>query len=407
MRTKRRFILAAVAGSAWLAAALLAKPGVVVTQSGARYEGDVNERGDDVIVAIRGVQTTIPRGEVASLEYSVPFEEEFQARLAKLEANDVAGRIELAKWAMSHEQYVAARDVLELAQAIDPNSRDAVDLQIVVRSQLKLAAQARQPDNETVKPPGDGTAKTIDDPGVAAMARQALSQDDIQAIRRIEWRPDDAAVRVRIDNKAARSYADLKQMRWEEFSRMKSTEQARMILNDPNATAEQKRGVEILNDPPSIAEFRRVIQPVIISGCATSGCHGGINATFKLMNPAGTDELAYTNFYMLNGYTKKLDRQVPAGGIFGGATELRMFDRGNGAKSLLLQYGLPAELAEFDHPKVPNFEPAYQSMNDARARAALGWIDRSLRLNPAEYGIEWTPPGASAAPTTNPATGPG
>jgi hypothetical protein len=404
MRIKRRIIRAAAVGSAWLATVLLARPGVVVTHSGARYEGDVVERGDDVIVTIRGVQTTVPRGDVASLDYQADFDEEFAARLAKLEANDFAGRLELARWAMERERYIAARDAIEAALAIDPNSSEAVQLQTVVRSKMRLDAQAKTRPDPARRPQRENGVRATDPVDAVPTLRDVLSAEDIQSIRRIEWRADDDAVRVRVEGDAARSYAGRINERYEDFARQSQLEQARRILNDPDSTAEQRAGVMILSDPPALAEFRRVVQPVVLTGCASSGCHGSATATFRLVAPATTDEATYTNFYVLNSYTKRLDRQVPAGGIFGGATEIRMIDRGNSPKSLLAQYSLPPEVAEFDHPKVQNYQPLFQSLSDGRARGMMGWIDRSLRLSPGDYGIEWQPSGASA-PTTAPAGG--
>ena len=109
----------------------LAKPAVVITQSGQRYEGDVTEKANDVIINIRGVETRISRDEIAAIEYSKSFEDEFNDRLAKLTEGDAVGRIELARWAMQQEQYTKARDALELALQADPNSAEATQMLVL------------------------------------------------------------------------------------------------------------------------------------------------------------------------------------------------------------------------------------------------------------------------------------
>ena len=153
-----------------------------------------------------------------------------------------------------------------------------------------------------------------------------------------------------------------------------------------------------MSDPPSIADFRRSVQPIILSGCATSGCHGGPAAgKFTLVSPATTDEATYTNFYVLTNYKKQLQTVVPAGGIFGGMTEIEMIDRGNPQRSLLVQYSLPADVAEFDHPAVNNYQPPFQNVFEARARPMIAWIERTLRLNPDPTGINYTPTFGPAA----------
>lgn len=372
----------------------LAKPAVVITQSGQRYEGDVTEKANEVIINIRGVETRISRDEIAAIEYSKSFDDEFNDRLSKLTEGDAAGRIELARWAMQQEQYTKARDALELALQADPNSAEATQMLTLVRSQMRVANQSR---NNT---PRSANAAEIDQKreDLNAIQRNLLHEDDVQKIRRIEWKQGDTGVRVRVDSKLAKQYADMRQQRWEDFGRLKQADQARAILDDQNATPEQRAGVTIMNDPPAIADFRRSVQPIILNGCATSGCHGGPDAgKFTLVSPATTDEATYTNFYVLTNYKKQLQTVVPAGGIFGGMTEIEMIDRGNPQRSLLVQYSLPADVAEFDHPAVNNYQPLFQNVFEARARPMIAWIERTLRLNPDASGINYTPTFGGAA----------
>src|SRR5438132_1990813 len=111
---------------------LLAKPGVVITRDGQRLEGEITEKTDSVVISIRGIETAVPRDNIASLTYSEPFEKQFQDRLAKLDPKDVKGRLELARWAFDQKQYSTARDACEAALAIDPNNREAVELESLV-----------------------------------------------------------------------------------------------------------------------------------------------------------------------------------------------------------------------------------------------------------------------------------
>ncbi|MCS7033064.1 MAG: hypothetical protein NZ561_03610, partial [Phycisphaerae bacterium] len=109
---------------------------------------------------------------------------------------------------------------------------------------------------------------------------------------------------------------------------------------------------------------------------------------------------AYTNFHLLTTYTVRRPEAPPADAVFGPESELRMVDRGHAARSLLLQYALPAEVAQFDHPAVRNFTPLFRSVSDPRARPVIDWIDRSLKLNPPDPQVR------RAFPTTDPETEP-
>jgi hypothetical protein len=96
-----------------------------------------------------------------------------------------------------------------------------------------------------------------------------------------------------------------------------------------------------------------------------------------------------------------------AGGIFGGATEVRMVERGNATpeKSLLVQSAAPTDVAEFDHPKVANWQPLFQTLADNRARAITEWI-RSLKPTQPDYGFTFSLSGEEEdlTPGTQPAT---
>jgi hypothetical protein len=170
-----------------------------------------------------------------------------------------------------------------------------------------------------------------------------------------------------------------------------------------------KKDVQVLSDPPALFQYRRQVQPFLIANCATSGCHGGPNAQkFMLITPAESDAASYTNFYILQHYTKPL--RASSNTIFGHG-DLRMVDRQQPERSMLLQYALPGAIAEYDHPEVANYKPAVRGVNDPRYRQILDWIGKSLRPEDPQYGIDFPVPGmagsttqpASSAPTTQPA----
>ena len=135
------------------------------------------------------------------------------------------------------------------------------------------------------------------------------------------------------------------------------------------------------------------------NNCATSGCHGTVQpAKFSLITPADSEAAMYTNFYTLQRYVKKV---ATSGDNVFGRGELRMIDRQAPAQSLLLQYGLPGAIAEYDHPEVQNFRAPYRAVNDARYQQVLRWIGESLVPVPPDYGFTVGP-----TPTSEPATAP-
>lgn len=361
-----------------------------MTHTGARYEGDVTERGENVIIVIRGVQTIVDRADVATISYTPSFDRQFQERVAQLEPNDVEARIQLARWCMQLEEYDAARDTLDVVLDLDPNNAEATELAAIVRGHIRL--RAKQPADRAPPAPIVPIAPPALEPPVdtseSPVSRKLLSGEEIQQIRRAEWRPGDV-VRVRVDTRVARKFAQDTNRPWREFGSRRAGAQAELMLRE--GTPEHRRGVQILSDPPVIAEFRRNVLPIVLSGCATSGCHGGINpkSSFALVTPADSEAAAYTNFYLLMTAAKELEAPG-TGGIFGGGSQVRLIERGQGTQSLLFQYALPADVAVHDHPSVAQHTPLVQSASDPRARTILSWIDALPPMAP-DYGFEFSP----------------
>jgi hypothetical protein len=81
------------AAAAWLiAGVVMARPGIVATRDGNKYQGDVNEKTDSVVVTIHGIDTTLAKSTVDSITYTDSFDTEYANRMSKLAAGDVNGR---------------------------------------------------------------------------------------------------------------------------------------------------------------------------------------------------------------------------------------------------------------------------------------------------------------------------
>ena len=382
-----------------IASVLLAKPGVVITRDGQRLEGEITEKTDSVVVSIRGIETAVPRDNIASLTYSEPFEKQFQDRLAKLDPKDVKGRLELARWAFDQKQYSAARDACDSALAIDPNNREAVDLENLVRGQMRMeqsrGAAPKPPPSAPEKPPASG-------PLTPANAK-LLSPADINTIKQWELRPVDTRTSIRLENNVERRYVQYANLQFSEFNAKAPIDRAIDILDkgDPS----MRKDVRIVGDPGSIIEFKSTIQPIVLGGCATSNCHGGNKGgALQLIAPASSDAATYTNFYVLTQYRKKITDAN--GGAFNANVDRRLIDRGHGGESLLAQYMLPADVSKYDHPKVLGFNGLVRGKDDVKYRQVVNWMDNSLSSIAPNYGISYQLPTTSASqPATQP-TGP-
>ena len=85
----------------------------------------------------------------------------------------------------------------------------------------------------------------------------------------------------------------------------------------------------------------------------------------------------YSNFFILSSTSFK-DR--------------KLIDRDNPVESLLIQYGLPQDVAKYPHPKVKGFRAPIRSTQDKIYKDLLNWIQNELYRWQSDYGVKYTIP---------------
>jgi hypothetical protein len=238
--------------------------------------------------------------------------------------------------------------------------------------------------------------------------RPLLNAEDIQKIRRAELRAGDNTVRIQIGPETRKSFCDKTGEDPDRFRAMTPAQQAVEIMQKGDDVL--RSHVRINSDPRPLAEFRRM-QNQILVGCASAACHGGHNAdNLVLINPAVDDASTYTNFYLLERYSKHAASPNPSG-IFGGEVVRKLIQRGDGEYSLLVNYALPTSSAHLGltHPPVNGSDimPIYRSRQDPRFKAWIDWMNTSLAPTEPDYKItDYTPPSTAPAATQPTATKP-
>jgi len=375
-----------------------ARMGVVKTKDGRSLEGDITEKPDEIVIVIRGIQTKLDPSGVAAVEYFDNVEARYKDRLAKLPKNPSAkDHLDLARWLFDVKSYDLALREVDAARRVEPNNADAQTFEQTIMSQRRVD-RTRPPAGAPVAPPAGGAAGTRPPAGAPQkppVERHYLTPDDINTIRQVEWKENDpVAPRVNVPGNVRTRYVTMKALNAAEFSALTPQQQAYRILTDADTPPEMRKEIKILTDPVSMADYRRTVQPLIINGCATVGCHGGQHGgKFFLFNTnVERDDVAYTNFFLMRFYKQPM-----------GDKTYQLIDPQFENLSILGQFALAPDVAELDHPEIKGqvYKPLAPNKSSVNYLKLVTWMKNLVAGEP-RYGINYTLPGA-VKPATPPA----
>ena len=417
---------------------LLARPGKVVTLQGQTFEGDVTEKpdtGEVLIVTPKGEKFTLNARNIRPIQYDpdVPgassatpagaaqagaaaqaaapapgsVQDQFQKRMAALNPADVAGRIQLARWAFERNEYDLAKQAASDAVRIDPRNQDAHTLLRTIDAQQKLQSRQPQPQArpQAQAPPqgqpeagGQGKEQGEGQPQAPSGENMPplLNPDQVNAIRQAEWSRSDRNVKVRLQNDVKRRFMQRsRDVRPADFNAMNAVDQGWQIVK--HGTPDMANDVRLTTDPLPLHEYRTIVQRAILPTCAAAACHGGGSASrFQLYPRADHESEAYANFLRLSTYAWSAGEGKEA-------RKHQMIDRDRPADSLLIQFALPPNVADTPHPETPGFKPVFRTLKDPKYDQFLRWISNDLAPLQRDYGIELGKEGQPASDQNQPA----
>ena len=348
----------------------------ITLKDGRKYTGEISRTRDGFTIKIGQISFGVDANEVVSIVDVMTPELMYRKKLKEIDPNSANDHLLLGQWAIKQNSLEIARDELDAALRIDPNLEKASLLKGLVDDWIRQAVREKD-----IRPGGPSSLGAI-----PVRPEWLVTKEDIYRIRVEELRPDDTVV-IEFRNKVLDRFMKTMQGRegWEQpqgekaFRRFRRAQKVNYILSkiDRDNSA-IKDDIIIRSDPKFMQEFRKRVWPVVSKSCATMSCHGGIDhgAKFKLFNfPGRNERIEYTNFLLLD--------MVEQDG-------LKMIDRDRPENSMLLQYGLPRNLARYPHPG--QVTPAYRSPSDASYRRVMAWI-RSLKgpIHPS-YRVKYKPP---------------
>lgn len=167
------------------------------------------------------------------------------------------------------------------------------------------------------------------------------------------------------------------------FRNLRTDEQVQIIKKLTGSQFQDD--ITIASDPERLRTFRSRIWPMVRRGCASNSCHGNPDNPFYLNSDGRQDMGAlYYNFYRMDSYVNSQGK--------------RLFDRGQPANSLLLDYGQrPTDAEGFQrHPQVDLDRPLWTGPASRSYQVVLEWMRDLSPIQPM-YRISITP--ASQATT--------
>ena len=393
--------------------------GLVQLRDGTIVRGEIlKDSLEEVEFQVDSVRGRVPREKV----YRVMLELEFETRYARIKAaiapEEHGRRLGLARWLADQDRLDLAVTELE-ALLRDGDVEEAREMLREINARVKLelavkeskenskkkaaskAADAAAAEQEQTADAGSNSAKQA--PRGAPTTREMLpkdllSNDDVNLVRVYEIDFKDPP-RLTVSPEGVRQLI----LRYGSSALVPATTQERNALYSKSSVEIARlmfdlkardlyNYIEVEEDPTSVAKFRtRVHNSWLISNCATSRCHGGVDAGrfFLYTGNAKDQRIRYTNLLTLLNF--KVD----------GKPVVNFEDPPD---SLLIQYAMTRSSARYPHPDVKGWRPVLSTTTPQLLQDTLDWI-RSMYQPRPEYPVKYVAPKLDAvdkaAPTVD------
>jgi hypothetical protein len=359
------------------------RPVRIFLVGGQRIDGVlVEERDDAVVVRIGGVETTVAREHIDRITIERPAIERYREMRRLIDDDDIDRRLILIDWMRAEDLLDEAQREIEEVLELEPSNGDAMRLASLIEEQIALR-ERREADGRPLIPPRT-PAREMRRPAAADFPLVSAADANLIKLLEIDLADPPRLVieRETIDKLIAgyrgRAGVPRREAEDQAFRRLPAGEILRAMFEV--RARELYPEVEVLDLPESLRLFRDHVNATwLVNGCATTACHGGLDAgEFLLFNRSPTGEQAFlTNLLILERFRTSDGRGL--------------IDYVRPEQSLLLQLAVTPKLSASPHPDVPGYKPVFLSSRSRRYAQTLGWIE-SMHLPRPEYPVEYTPP---------------
>jgi hypothetical protein len=366
--------------------------GTVILRNGTRQSGIVIADGfERVVLEVDSIRIQFKRDTVEEVILQPTLEERYRQLKESLRPGMAADHMMLCRWLVDERRYDLAERELSQLLANHPEQVEARRLLEVVRAQIEM---------------GSGPAPLPEPPAASPQGRPAsrlLTQDEVNLIRvyeidfdhppRVAVAPD--TIRKLLAGYGAHAALPAGASERNQLFQAPPIDLVKLMFL---VRARELYGeIDVISEPRALSLFRQHVHDTwLMNNCATSRCHGGPDAGRLRLHAVNhrSERVRYTNLLILERLV--VDPLWP------------LVNYESPPDSLILQYGLPPEVARRPHPQVPGWKPAFGSGSERVLDRAVEWIGAMMRPRPG-YPIEFEPDAPPpAAPTAAPTapTGP-
>jgi len=353
---------------------------------------------DTIDYEIAGIRSRLPRDAVAAITLDVSFDEKYARFREAIKPNEIDKRLTFARWLVSEKRFdLAAQELRALTKEVDlPEGRELLRQ---VDAQLTMEAATKKGSSDPGT--GDGSTGARSAPRAPRkgpvdlrdlLPSRLVAPDDVNIIRiyevnldkppRMDISPD--TIRELITRYGSSSLVPTGS---DERNRMFSWEPARILrLMFELKARDLYTRVRVTSEPEALNRFRTKVHDAwLVPNCATSQCHGGIEAgRFFLHRRNSKDErVRYTNLLIL--LRSSLDHPL--------------VDFEDPDASLIVQHALPQDEARFPHPDVKGWKPVFTGTARALRGETVQWIRGMYKPRPL-YPVDYEPPRLDAIDRT-------
>ncbi|MFO0829956.1 MAG: hypothetical protein U0572_17575 [Phycisphaerales bacterium] len=383
------------------------QPGVITMRDGTTYSGTIiADTFDYAEIEIQGIRQKLPRKDVHYVTLTLTPRQFYEKARKEIPHDHYTDRLRLAQYLYNKQMYAESREeVVSILESVELH--EAKELLRAIDAQLALSATkpaTLAPEKDEPRTPRDDEGDNERRSGPVTMKdtlpSRLLSAEDVNLIRVYELdfrRQPKVIITSDLIREMLEKYSDSKLIPEDadERNALFRAEPMKIVrlLFDLKARDLYPQ-IQVTAEPYALNLFRqRVHNSWLIGNCATSRCHGGVDAgRFFLHNRNyKSAEVRYTNLLILDRL--KLDGLPP------------LIDWDHPRDSLIIQYGLPRAESRHPHPEVEGWKPIFVPANKRMLEDFDEWVRAMYHPRP-DYPVDYEPPDLHAPDRPSAADGP-